>query len=110
MLAERFILHTIKIDVDVEPPFLKASTYSQITITIIPKNSFGFRTPFSRFEARFEIEQGENLVELKNLTEKDKVILQSKGIEGEVIIGIYSLKSGILIRKLIIKIIKEEYA
>ena len=110
LLAERFIFHTVKIDVEMDPPVLKASTFSQMTITIVSVNSLGFKTPFSRSEARFEIEEGANLIEMEKFIENNKVVIHSKGVEGEAIIGIYSLKSGILLRKLLIKILPGNFA
>jgi len=88
-----------------DPGVLKASPYSSMTITLQPLNPLGFKTPFSKIQARFEIEEGKNLIEMENFIESDKVIIRSKGIEGEVILGIYSIKTGILLRKLVIKIV-----
>jgi hypothetical protein len=105
LLSERFLFHTVKINVEMDPSVLKASTSSRMTITIVSLNSLGFKTPFSKTEARFEIEEGTNLIEMEKFMENDKVIVHSKGLEGEAVIGIYSLKSGILLRKLLIKIV-----
>ena len=55
-------------------------------------------------EVRFEIEEGENLIELSDAT-TGSVKVKSKGIEGEAIIGIYSLRSGVMVSKVLIKII-----
>jgi hypothetical protein len=91
------------------PPVLKASPLSSMTITVVPINSLGFRTPFSRVEARFEIEEGSSLIEIERFLENNKVNIRSKGIEGEAVLGIYSLKSGVLLRKLFIKIVPGNY-
>ena len=88
-----------------DPPILKASPFSEMTITISNVNSLGFKTPFSKVQARFEIEEGSKLVELENFVDNNKVKIKSKGFEGEVVLGIYSMKSGILLRKLSIKIV-----
>lgn len=88
-----------------DPPVLKASPFSEMTITICNVNSLGFQTPFSKVQARFEIEEGSKLVELENFVENNKVKMKSRGLEGEVVLGIYSLKSGMLLRKLSIKIV-----
>lgn len=89
-----------------DPPFLKTSPYSQMVITIIPKNILGIKTPLSKTGVRFEIMEGSNLLELESFLDNDKAIVRSKGIEGEATIAIYSIKSGVLLNKLLIKIVR----
>jgi hypothetical protein len=52
---------------------------------------------------RFEIEDGVNLVELSGVTGSTASV-RSKGIEGEAVICIYSLRSGVQITRVLIKI------
>lgn len=92
-----------------EPPVLKASPLSQMEIKIVLKNQLGFATPFAKAEVRFETEEGENLIQLEHFIENDRVLVHSKGILGEAMIGIYSLKSGILLKRLLIKIVAGDY-
>ena len=99
------MFHTVRINVEMDPPVLKASPFSEMKILLTPLNSMGFRTPFAKINARYEIEEGVNLIEIRNFQEKDKVIIKSKGLEGEAVLGIYSLSTGILLRKLFIKIV-----
>lgn len=67
----------------------------------------GFKTPFGVTEVRFEVEQGASLVELQVIS-SGVAKIRSKGIEGEATIGIYSMKSGILVQKLLIKILPRD--
>lgn len=67
----------------------------------------GFKTPFGETNARFDIEQGANLIEIKEVS-AGIVNVRSKGIEGEAIVGVYSLKSGMLIQKVLIKILPRD--
>ena len=84
-----------------------ASENSQLIIRVYPVNLLGFKTPFGETNARFDIEQGANLVEIRDVS-AGVVNVRSKGIEGEAIIGVYSLKSGVLIQKLLIKILPRD--
>jgi hypothetical protein len=89
--------------VDIEPPYLRASTTSSLTIKVYPVNRFGFKNLLGSAEVRFEIEEGENLIELAGET-TESVKVKSKGIEGEAIVGVYSLRSGVMVSKVLIKI------
>ena len=92
-----------------EPSVLKASPLSQMEIKIILKNSLGFATPFAKAEVRFETSEGANLIELEHFMDNDRVIIHSKGIKGEATVGIFSLKTGILLKQLLIKIVPGDY-
>ncbi len=105
LLAERFAFRTVHVDIEMNPPVLRANLTSEMTLTLTPKNSLGFRTPFAKSRARFDIEEGANLIELVQNMEYDHAVIRSKGIEGEAVVGIYSLKSGILLNKILIKIV-----
>ncbi len=109
LLAERFIFHTTKIIVEINPPVLRANISSFVILEIIPVNTLGFRTPFAKSQARFDVEEGANLVELVQNIDYNRAVVRSKGIEGEAIIGIYSLKSGMLLQRITIKIIQNDY-
>ena len=63
----------------------------------------GFENLFGKADVRFEIEEGGILVELTDATNRTATV-RSKGIEGEAVIGIYSLISGMQISKVLIKI------
>lgn len=68
----------------------------------------GFRTPFKDVQVRFEVEEGKNLIELYNEIPEGKVSVRSKGVEGEAVVGIYSLKSGAQISRILIKIMPRD--
>lgn len=103
LLAERLIFNSAKVNVDVEPAYLRASTNSSLNISVYPVNMLGFKNPFGKAGVRFEVEEGNNLIELRDET-ACSVHVRSKGIEGEAIVGIYSLHTGIQISKVVIKI------
>jgi hypothetical protein len=104
LIAQQIIFSTAKVNVDIEPPYLRASNVSSLTIKVYPVNKFGFRNLMGSSEVRFEVEQGENLIVLEDAT-AESVKVRSKGIEGEAIVGIYSLRSGVMISKVLVKII-----
>jgi hypothetical protein len=110
LLGERFVFRTARVEVEMSPSFLRANPTSQLSLKLIPINSLGFRTPFAHQKARFDIEEGSNLIELVQTIEYDHAIVRSKGIEGEATVGIYSLKSGMLLDRISIKIVNNDYA
>lgn len=104
LIADRVLLNSAKVHVDIEPPCLRASATSTLTIEVYPVNSFGFRNLLGKTEVRFEIEEGDVLIGLENIN-TESVTVRSKGVEGEAIVGVYSLRSGILISRILIKIL-----
>jgi hypothetical protein len=93
----------------VKPEVLRANPNSELTISVYPVNLMGFKTPFGETNARFDVEQGANLIELREISPGIAKV-RSKGIEGEATVGIYSLKSGILIQKILVKILPKDVA
>lgn len=70
----------------------------------------GWKVPFSVVDVRFQIEEGAGLVTLDNESSEGNVTVKSKGIEGEAIVGIYSVKSGMQIQRVLIKILPRDVA
>ncbi|MBZ0203643.1 MAG: hypothetical protein K8I03_11565 [Ignavibacteria bacterium] len=110
LLAERLIFTSADVKIEIEPPVLRASTNSELKIEVYRTNTLGFKTPFSNVELRFQIEEGSNLIEMTNETAAGSVKIRSKGLEGEAVIGIYSLKSGIQLKKVFVKILPRDVA
>ena len=80
-------------------------------INVYKSNLLGFKVPFSVSEVRFAIEDGANLIEIVNeSTAEGFVKIRSKGIEGEAIIGVYSLRSGVQVTRILIKIMPRDIA
>ena len=79
-----------------------------MNVEIYPANMLGFKTPFKDVQVRFQIEEGKNIIELLNESAGGTVTIRSKGIEGEAILGIYSLKTGSQISKVFIKILPKD--
>jgi len=48
LVAERLIFNTAKVNVDIEPAYLRASTSSSLNISVYPVNILGFVNPFGR--------------------------------------------------------------
>lgn len=70
----------------------------------------GFKVPFSKIEVRFQVEEGAGLIFLENESPDGSVTIKAKGIEGEAIVGIYSVKSGMQIQRVLIKILPRDVA
>ena len=110
LIADRLIFTSSDIKVVLEPEVLKASTNSSLQIKVYRTNLLGFKVPFSSIEVRFAVEEGGNLVEMINESTEGTVTIRSKGIEGEAVVGIYSLKSGLQIKRVLIKIMPRDVA
>ncbi len=103
LAAERLAFNTTRLNVDIQPAYLHASSSSSLTVKVYPVNMLGFRNLFGSAEVRFEVEEGANLIEVLEVTESS-VWIRSKGVEGEAIIGIYSLRSGLQISRVLINV------
>jgi len=110
LLAERLVFTSAKVKVELEPGFLYASQHSELTLNVYPVNTLGFRTPYAKTEVRFDVVEGANLIELEGTVENHTVKVKSKGKEGEAVVGIYSLKSGLELYKILIKILPKDVA
>ncbi len=101
---------TIGIKVELEPEVLRAYNTSEMEIIVCRSNMLGFKVPFSSVDLRFTIEEGYNLVEIVNESADGIARIRSKGIEGEAVVGIYSLKSGMQVSRVLIKILPKSTA
>jgi len=108
LIIERVIFTTHRVKIDMDPAFLHAAENSELTLKVYPANLLGFKTPFKRADVQFVVEDGVNLVELAYTIGTNTAIIRSKGIEGEAIIGIYSVPTGIPVSKVVIKIVSSE--
>ncbi|MBL8017520.1 MAG: hypothetical protein JNK43_09635 [Ignavibacteria bacterium] len=110
LAADRIVFTSSDVKIDVNPEVLRASVNSEVLITVKRVNILGFEVPFSKVEAAFVIEDGANLVEINGDPGSSSVKVRSKGKEGEATIGIYSVKSGMQIRKVLLKILPRDVA
>ncbi len=73
------------------PENLFADHSSTIKIEVIPVNAFGWKIPFRYSTAEFIFLEGESLIEIVELDQKNGfIILRSKGTSGKVEISIKS--------------------
>lgn len=93
-----------------KPDVLRANINSQMEVSVFRANMLGFKVPFSEVEVRFEVIEGANLVELINESTEGSVTLRSKGVEGEAMLVIYSIKSGLPVTRVLIKILPKSVA
>jgi len=110
LAGDRIIFTSSDIKIEMKPEVLRASVNSELVIEVYRVNILGFKVPFSSIEAEFVIEDGKNLIELHGEENGNRVKVRSKGIEGEASIGIYSVKSGMQIRKITISILPRDMA
>jgi hypothetical protein len=110
LIADRVIFTSTDIKIEMHPEVLKASHNSELSLQVYRTNILGFKTPFSSVQVKFLIEEGPNLIELIDTDDNGTVTVRSKGIEGEAVIGIYSEKSGLQLKKILIKILPRDVA
>jgi hypothetical protein len=110
LVSERVIFTSSDVKFEVKPEVLRANLNSELEIEVYRINMLGFKVPFSRVEVSFRVEEGSNLVELHDESADGKVKVRSKGIEGEATIGIYALRSGAVIKNILIKILPRDMA
>lgn len=110
LAADRVIFTSSDVKIDVSPEVLRASVNSEVLISVKRVNILGFEVPFSKVDAAFVIEDGANVVEFVGEPGNSSVKVRSKGKEGEAAIGIYSVKSGMQIRKVLLKILPRDVA
>lgn len=110
LIADRVVFTSSDIKIEMKPEVLRASVNSEMVIEVYRVNILGFKVPFSRIEAQFIIEDGKNLIELSGEEGANSVKVRSKGVEGEASVGIYSVKSGMQIRKITINILPRDMA
>ena len=110
LLGDRFIMTSGDIKIEMKPEILRASTSSELEIRVYRINMLGFKVPFSKVDAQFLIEDGKNLIEFIGEGDGNSIKVRSKGVEGEASVGIYSVKSGMQIRKVLIKILPRDVA
>lgn len=110
LAADRLVFTSSDVRIDIAPEVLRASVNSEVLISVKRVNLLGFEVPFSKVDAAFVIEDGANLVEFAGEPGSSSVVVRSKGKEGEATIGIYSVKSGMQIRKVLLKILPRDVA
>jgi len=110
LASEKVIFTSNDVKFEVKPEVLRANPNSELEIEVYRINMLGFKVPFSSVEVRFQVEEGSNLVELHDESADGKVKVRSKGIEGEAIVAIYALRSGAVIKNILIKILPRDMA
>lgn len=110
MLVDRLLFTSTGIKIELKPEVLKASTSSELEIKVYRSGAAGFKVPFTTADIRFEIEEGANLIEIINDSPEGYAKIRSKGIEGEAVIGIYSLRSGMQVSRILIKVMPRDVA
>jgi len=110
LIADRIIFTSADIKITMNPEVLRASVNSEIKLSVYRVNVLGFKVPFSTMQAQYVIEDGKNLVELADTGEEGTVIIRSKGVEGEAEVGIYAVKTGLQIKKILIKVLPRDLA
>jgi hypothetical protein len=110
LAGDRLIFTSSDFKIDMNPDVLRASPNSEVLLSIKKVNILGFEVPYSKMEVQFVIEDGGNLVEFVGEQGSNYARIRSKGKEGEATIGVYSVKSGMQISKVLLKVLPRQVA
>jgi hypothetical protein len=110
LLSDRLVFTTTEAKVVMEPQVLRASEHSVLEIKVFASNMLGFKVPFREVQVRFAVEEGANLIEVISESTNGMLKVRSKGVEGEAIVAIYSLNSGLPIKRVLVKILPKDVA
>jgi hypothetical protein len=86
-----YVFNVYETEIETGPKELFADNHSVATITVYPVNALGFRIPFRKINADFEIKEGKDLIEIvKEDTKNGIIVLRAKNRTGKVVIYVKS--------------------
>jgi hypothetical protein len=86
-----YVFNVYETEIETEPKNLFADNRSVIVISIYPVNALGYKIPFRKINAGFEIKEGRDLIEIVKEDDKNGcMVLRAKNMTGKVIIYIKS--------------------
>lgn len=87
LFGKMYLFNIYEVEFEVKPYKMYADNQSQVQITSIPLNAFGWKAPFRDSPTEYEIREGEELVDVvKRDDEKGILILKAKEKPGKVVI------------------------
>ena len=86
-----YIFNIYEVIYNVAPEPLYADSKSIVTVSSVPINAFGWKTPFRTAPADFKIKEGNDLVEIISEDSKEGIlILKVKNKPGKIVINVKS--------------------
>ena len=86
-----YIFNIYEVIYNVAPKSLYADSKSVVTVSSIPVNAFGWKTPFRTAPADFKIKEGNDLVEIiSEDSKKGILILKAKNNPGKLVLYVKS--------------------
>ena len=86
-----YIFNIYEVIYNVAPKLLYADSKSVVTVSSIPVNAFGWKTPFRTAPADFKIKEGNDLVEIiSEDSKKGILILKAKNNPGKLVLYVKS--------------------
>ena len=91
LLFYHYFINIYEVIVSSEPEALYADNQSEVVISVVPLNSFGWRALFRTASAEFVIKEGLPLVEIIKIDKVNgRLILKAKSEKGKVVVEIKS--------------------
>jgi hypothetical protein len=91
LLFYHYFINIYEVTVSSKPEALYADNQSEVVISVVPLNSFGWRALFRTASAEFVIKEGLPLVEIIKIDKVNgRLILKAKSEKGKVVIEIKS--------------------
>ncbi len=89
ILAWLYLFNIYEIKIVVQPEYVIANDRGEVTVRVIPVNSFGKEAPFRKVKVQFQVEKGAELI--KSLEKKNNssiVIIKPNGKVGKIILKV----------------------
>ena len=87
LVVYQYVISIYEVSYSVNPPHLFADSRSTTTVAAVPLNSFGKEAPFRSVSVKFEIKEGEELIDIVSQDESEGfIILRAKDRDGLVVI------------------------
>lgn len=91
LLFYHYFVNIYEVTVSAEPEALYADNQSEVVVSVVPLNSFGWRALFRTASAEFVIKEGLPLVEIIKIDKSNgRLILKAKSAKGKVVIEVKS--------------------
>jgi hypothetical protein len=89
LFGYQYLISIYEVDIRTDPDILYADNNSECIISCVPLNSLGWKVPFRKAKAIFQIREGEDLIEVIQLDEEKGLLRIKAGVKtGTVVIHV----------------------
>jgi len=89
VLAWLYLFNIYEVKVVVSPEYVLANDNSEVTVSVIPVNSFGTKAPLRNVKAKFQIKHGKELIEKLTVNSDSNIaVIKTYGKVGKIILKV----------------------